>query len=243
MIVTPALSVRGVVAGYSGVPVVHDIDLEVAPGSFVAVIGANGAGKTTTLRAVMGLAEVFSGVVTLDGEQVTGQRTSDRVRAGLALCPEGREVFPSLTVEENLLTGAAAGDAWSARHDALGRVYDRLPRLSDRRTQAAGTLSGGEQQQLAVGRALMSDPRVLLVDEASLGLAPVMVDRVFEILGAIHAAGTAVVAVEQNIRISSVATEIVVLEQGVITDHIAAGEASHGLHEAARAAYFGTGGT
>lgn len=240
---TPALSVRGVAAGYSGVPVVHDIDLDVAPGAFVAVIGANGAGKTTTLRAVMGLAEVFSGAVSLDGEQVTGQRTSDRVRAGLALCPEGREVFPSLTVEENLLTGAAAGDAWSARDDALGRVYDRLPRLCERRTQAAGTLSGGEQQQLAVGRALMSDPRVLLVDEASLGLAPVMVDRVFEILGAIHAAGTAVVAVEQNIRISSVATEIVVLEQGAIADHIAAGEVSHGLHDAARAAYFGTGGT
>jgi len=241
--VTPALSVRGVVAGYGGVPVVRDIDLDVAPDAFVAVVGANGAGKTTTLRAVMGLAEVFAGKISLGGEPLTGQRTSDRVRAGLALCPEGRAVFPSLTVEENLLTGAAAGDRWAARHDALDRVYERLPRLGKLRTQAAGTLSGGEQQQLAVGRALMSEPRVLLVDEASLGLAPVMVDRVFEILGAIHASGTAVVAVEQNIRISSVATEIVVLEHGTITDRIPAGEVDHGLHEAARAAYFGTGGT
>jgi len=241
--VTPALSVRGLVAGYGGVPVVRDIDLDLSPDAFVAVVGANGAGKTTTLRAIMGLADVFAGEVSVGGEAVTGRRTSDRVRAGLALCPEGRAVFPSLTVEENLLTGAVAGDRWSGRQDALERVYERLPRLGERRTQAAGTLSGGEQQQLAVGRALMSDPRVLLVDEASLGLAPVMVDRVFEILGAIHASGTAVVAVEQNIRIASVATEIVVLEHGTIADRLAADEVGHGLHEAAKAAYFGTGGT
>jgi ABC-type branched-subunit amino acid transport system ATPase component len=150
-------------------------------------------------------------------------------------------VFTTLTVEENLLTGAIAGQGWAGRTDALARVYELLPRLAERRAQAAGTMSGGEQQQLAVGRSLMSDPRVLLVDEASLGLAPVMVDHVFEILASIHASGTAVVAVEQNIRISTVATEIVVLEQGTISQRIPAGDVGHGLHEAARAAYFGTG--
>ena len=239
---TAALSVRGLSAGYGGVPVVHDVALDVAPGAFVAVVGANGAGKTTTLRAIMGLAELFTGAVELDGRSLVGARTSDRVRQGLALCPEGRAVFPTLSVEENLLTGALAGDRWSQRSDALDSVYELLPRLGERRQQAAGTLSGGEQQQLAVGRALMSGPRVLLVDEASLGLAPVMVDHVFEILGAVHRGGTAVVAVEQNIGVSAVATEIVVLEQGTITQRIPAGEAGHGLHEAAKAAYFGTGG-
>lgn len=240
---TVALSVRGLSAGYGGVPVVHGVDLDVAADAFVAVVGANGAGKTTTLRAIMGLADVFGGRVELSGESLAGARTSDRVRAGLALCPEGREVFPTLTVEENLLTGAIAGDGWAGRADALGRVYELLPRLGERRNQAAGTMSGGEQQQLAVGRALMSGPRVLLVDEASLGLAPVMVDRVFEILGAIHASGTAVVAVEQNIRIARVATQIVVIEQGTVTDRLGAGDVGSGLHEAAKAAYFGTGGT
>jgi branched-chain amino acid transport system ATP-binding protein len=241
--VTAALSVRGLSAGYGGVPVIHDVDLDVATDAFVAVVGANGAGKTTTLRAIMGLADIFGGTVELGGESLVGARTSDRVRAGLALCPEGREVFPTLTVEENLLTGAIAGDDWTGRADALGRVYELLPRLGERRSQTAGTMSGGEQQQLAVGRALMSGPTVLLVDEASLGLAPVMVDRVFEILGAIHASGTAVVAVEQNIRISTVATQIVVLEQGTVTDRLEADEVGSGLHEAAKAAYFGTGGT
>ncbi|HEX4866758.1 MAG TPA: ABC transporter ATP-binding protein [Acidimicrobiales bacterium] len=238
---TAALSVRGLVAGYGGVPVVRDIVLDIEPDTFLAVVGANGAGKTTTLRAIMGLCDVFEGTVELGGKSLAGARTSDRVLAGLALCPEGRQVFPSLTVEENLLTGAIAGQGWGGRADALDRVYELLPRLGERRTQAAGTMSGGEQQQLAVGRALMSDPRVLLVDEASLGLAPVMVDHVFEILASIHASGTAVVAVEQNIRISAVATEIVVLEQGAISQRIPAGEVGHGLHEAARAAYFGTG--
>ena len=240
---TAALSVRGLFAGYGGVPVVQDVDLDVAADAFVAVVGANGAGKTTTLRAIMGLADVFGGTVELGGESLVGTRTSDRVRAGLALCPEGREVFPTLTVEENLLTGAIAGDGWTGRADALDRVYELLPRLGERRTQAAGTMSGGEQQQLAMGRALMGGPRVLLVDEASLGLAPIMVERVFEILGAIHAMGTAVVAVEQNIRISRVATQIVVLEQGTVTDRLEADDVDSGLHEAAKAAYFGTGGT
>jgi ABC-type branched-subunit amino acid transport system ATPase component len=239
--VTARLSVRGLVAGYDGVPVVRDIDLDIGPDTFLAVVGANGAGKTTALRAIMGLCEVLAGTVQLGDESLAGARTSARVLAGLALCPEGRQVFPSLTVEENLLTGAIAGQGWAGRADALARIYELLPRLAERRGQAAGTMSGGEQQQLAVGRSLMSQPRVLLVDEASLGLAPVMVDQVFEILASIHASGTAVVAVEQNIRISTVATEIVVLEQGTISARIPAGDVGHGLHEAARAAYFGTG--
>lgn len=238
---TAALSVRGLVAGYDGVPVVRDIDLDIGPDTFLAVVGANGAGKTTTLRAIMGLCDVFAGTIELGDRSVGDARTSARVLAGLALCPEGRMVFPTLTVEENLLTGAIAGQGWAGRSDALARVYAVLPRLAERRGQAAGTMSGGEQQQLAVGRSLMSDPRVLLVDEASLGLAPVMVDQVFEILASIHASGTAIVAVEQNIRISTVATEIVVLEQGTISERIPAGDVGHGLHEAARAAYFGTG--
>ncbi|HEX5365037.1 MAG TPA: ABC transporter ATP-binding protein [Acidimicrobiales bacterium] len=237
------LAARSLRAGYGGVPVVEGIDLEVGAGDFVAIVGPNGAGKTTTLRALMGLSEVYDGSVEIDGRPVLGDRIGRRVRAGLALCPEGREVFPTLSVEENLLTGSLAAGRWERRARQLERVYERLPRLGERRRQAAGTLSGGEQQQLALGRALMSDPRVLLVDEASLGLAPIMVERVFEILSAIHRSGTAVVAVEQHIGISAVATDIVVLEQGRIGDRIPAAEVDRGLHEAARAAYFGTGGT
>jgi branched-chain amino acid transport system ATP-binding protein len=240
---TPVLAARALRAGYGGVPVVDGIDLEVGPGDFLAIVGPNGAGKTTTLRALMGLSEVYHGSIEIDGRPVMGDRIGRRVRAGLALCPEGREVFPSLSVEENLMTGSLAAGRWNRRDDQLERIYELLPRLGERRRQPAGTLSGGEQQQLALGRALMSDPRVLLVDEASLGLAPIMVDRVFQILSAIHASGTAVVAVEQNIGISAVATDIVVLEQGTIGEHIPAAEMGRGLHEAARAAYFGTGGT
>jgi ABC-type lipopolysaccharide export system ATPase subunit len=156
---TAALSVRGLVAGYGGVPVVRDIVLDIEPDTFLAVVGANGAGKTTTLRAIMGLCDVFEGTVELGGKSLAGARTSDRVLAGLALCPEGRQVFPSLTVEENLLTGAIAGQGWGGRADALDRVYELLPRLGERSTQAAGTMSGGEQKQLTEGRGMKSDQR------------------------------------------------------------------------------------
>jgi len=242
-VTAPILSVRKMCAGYDNVPVVHDLDLEVPAGGFVAIVGSNGAGKSTTMRAVMGLAQVTSGAVEIDGVPITGLRTSERVRLGVALCPEGRSVFPTLTVEENLRTGSLAGRRWQHRSADVERVYEILPRLGERRGQQAGTLSGGEQQQLALGRALTSAPRLLLVDEASLGLAPVIVDLVFDLLHDINEAGTAIVAVEQNIGIANVAKEIAVLEDGAITSLDQIDGFGDGLRRSARDAYFGTGGS
>ena len=196
------LEVRGLQVRYGGINAVKGIDLDVGKGEFVTLIGANGAGKTTTLKALAGLLRPAAGHIHYNGEDMTARPACERVRLGLALVPEGRGVFGRLTVEENLAMGAYS------RRDAAGiaadfdRVYGLLPRLAERRRQPGGTLSGGEQQMLAIGRAIMSRPRLLLLDEPSMGLAPLMVHKIFEAIRTVAAEGVTVLLVEQNARLA-----------------------------------------
>ena len=196
------LEVRGLRVCYGGINAVKGIDLDVGKGELVTLIGANGAGKTTTLKALAGLLRPAAGHIHYNGEDITARPACERVRLGLALVPEGRGVFGRLTVEENLAMGAYS------RRDAAGiaadfdRVYGLLPRLAERRRQPGGTLSGGEQQMLAIGRAIMSRPRLLLLDEPSMGLAPLMVHKIFEAIRTVAAEGVTVLLVEQNARLA-----------------------------------------
>jgi branched-chain amino acid transport system ATP-binding protein len=192
------LEIRDMVCGYGGITALRGVSLDVRAGQLVALIGANGAGKSTTLRAISGLVPPRAGSLMFDGENLTGARPPRVLAAGIAHCPEGRRVFPYMTVEENLDMGAylrTGGPDVAADRD---RIYSEFPRLAERRKQAAGTLSGGEQQMLAIGRALMSRPRLILFDEPSLGLAPNIVERTFAIIRGIRDAGTTVLLVEQN---------------------------------------------
>ncbi len=211
------LVLHHVSAGYGHVDVIHDIDITTARGSFGVLLGSNGAGKTTTLRAIMGLANVTKGDITLDGNSIVGRSTREIIRGGVALSPEGRQVFSSLTVEENLLTGCLSTSGRRHGRSLLDGVYEHFPILAKRAQQHSGTLSGGEQQMLAIARALMSEPSVLLVDEASLGLAPVMVEHLFELLAQVNTHGVTVLAVEQNVAVTHYADHVYVLEQGRIT--------------------------
>ncbi len=196
------LEVKGLQVCYGGINAVKGIDLEVRAGELVALIGANGAGKTTTLKALAGLLRPAAGRIHYNGEDITARPAFELVRQGLALVPEGRGVFGRLTVEENLAMGAySRRDSTRIKTDA-DRVYGLLPRLAERRRQLAGTLSGGEQQMLAIGRALMSRPRLLLLDEPSMGLAPMMVHKIFETICAIAAEGATLLLVEQNARLA-----------------------------------------
>jgi branched-chain amino acid transport system ATP-binding protein len=211
------LALQGLEVAYGGIRAVKGIDLTVEPGELVCLIGANGAGKTTTLRAISGLVKPAAGRILYDGEEIGGRRTHEIARRGLALVPEGRGVFPQLTIEENLAMGAYA------RHDRAGvaadmdRSFSLFPRLKERRRQTAGTLSGGEQQMLAMARAMMSRPRLLLLDEPSMGLAPLMVDRIFEVVRAIAAEGVTLLLVEQNARLAlEVSHRGYVLDGGLI---------------------------
>lgn len=196
------LDINQLEVAYGGIRAVKGIDLRVATGETVALIGGNGAGKTTTLKALAGLLRPRAGRITYDGADVTGKPAYHLVRRGLALVPEGRGVFPRLTVAENLAMGAYV------RHDAAAvaqdteRVCMLFPRLAERRAQMAGTLSGGEQQMLAIARALMCRPRMLLLDEPSMGLAPLMVQKIFETLRLIAAEGVTMLLVEQNARLA-----------------------------------------
>jgi branched-chain amino acid transport system ATP-binding protein len=187
---------------YGGIRAVKGIDLEVRQGELVCLIGANGAGKTTTLRAVTGLVRAASGRVLYDGQDITGLRVPEIARRGLALVPEGRGVFAQLTIEENLAMGAYARNDRAGVAADVERAFTLFPRLKERRSQTAGTLSGGEQQMLAIGRALMSRPRLLLLDEPSMGLAPLMVERIFEVVRTIAAEGVTLLLVEQNARLA-----------------------------------------
>ena len=192
------LEIHDLVCGYGGVMALRGISLQVKPGQLVALIGANGAGKSTALRAISGLVPPRSGSMIFDGRDITGARPPHVLACGIAHCPEGRRVFPHMSVEENLMMGAylrASKDEIAADRD---RIYADFPRLYERRRQAAGTLSGGEQQVLAIGRALMSRPRLIMFDEPSLGLAPNIVERTFAIIRRIRDAGTTVLLVEQN---------------------------------------------
>lgn len=216
----PLLQVTGLAVSYGGIKAVKGIDLEVASGEMVCLIGANGAGKTSTLKAIAGLLPVARDSVRFESEPIGGRPAFELVRRGLALVPEGRGVFSQLTVDENLAMGAyIRRDHAEIRRD-LDDIFDLFPRLKERRQQTAGTLSGGEQQMLAIGRALMSRPRLLLLDEPSMGLAPLVVARIFEIITEVARQGVTVLVVEQNARLALQRCDRgYVMESGVVTLH------------------------
>jgi branched-chain amino acid transport system ATP-binding protein len=214
----PLLEVDAVTAGYGRADVLHEVSLVVGDGEIVTLIGANGAGKTTTLMTVSGVLRPRRGRVRFGGRDLTGMPTHEIVRAGLVHVPEGRKIFSRLTVLENLEMGAfTRGDAGAIATD-LERVFTMFPILGERRRQPGGTLSGGEQQMLAIGRAMMARPKLLLLDEPSLGLAPLVVKRVFEVIAALHAQGVSILLVEQNARMAlGLAHRGHVLETGRVT--------------------------
>jgi branched-chain amino acid transport system ATP-binding protein len=214
------LRLEGVCAGYGRAPVLSDVSVEVGQGDLVCLVGANGAGKSTTLKTISGLVRPSAGRIVFDGREIQGWRPQDILRAGIAHCPEGRRVFPHLTVRENLEMGAYVRKDTGAVAADLERVLAHFPVLAERRRQAAGTLSGGEQQMLAIGRALMARPRLILFDEPSLGLAPTVVETTFRIIGEIQKDGTTVFMVEQNAYMAlRMATRAYVMETGRITLH------------------------
>ena len=208
------LRLSSIEAGYRDLVAVHDVSLEVRVGEAVALIGGNGAGKTTTLRAISGLLPLRRGRIELEGEPIDGRAPSQVVARGIAHVPEGRHLFPTMSVRENLELGARDR---AGRAAGLEGVFTLFPRLRERQRQLAGTLSGGEQQMCAIGRGLMARPRLLLLDEPSLGLAPVMVKLIFEVLATINASGTAMLLVEQNVaRALALAHRAYVIENGRI---------------------------
>jgi branched-chain amino acid transport system ATP-binding protein len=209
------LEVEELVTGYGALRVVRGVTLHVDEGEIVAVVGANGVGKSTMLAALMGQLPAWAGHVRFAGRDVTRAPVHGRVAEGMALVPEGRRVFADLTVEENLLVGAHARYARGQTSEDLEAMYELLPQLAERRQQSAGSLSGGEQQMLALGRGLMSRPRLLLLDEPSLGLAPLVIERVFAFIPEIRARGTAVLLVEQNARLAlEVSDRALVMQRG-----------------------------
>jgi branched-chain amino acid transport system ATP-binding protein len=236
--VVPILELTRLEVAYGGIQAVKGIDLAVREGELVCLIGANGAGKTTTLKGICGVQPVKAGRIRYRGEDVTGKPPHRLVRRGLAMVPEGRGVFGALTIEENLAMGGYI------RHDREGvradidRMFGLFPRLKERHRQTAGTLSGGEQQMLAIARALMSRPRLLLLDEPSMGLAPLMVQKVFETILTVSAEGVTILLIEQNAKLAlEVSHRGYVMESGEIT---LTGEAAKLLHDpAVRAAYLG----
>jgi branched-chain amino acid transport system ATP-binding protein len=232
------LELRQVAISYGGIRAVKGIDLSVARGELVCLIGANGAGKTTTLKGICGLLPLRKGTIVYDGNDVTGRPAFELVRWGLALVPVGRGMFGALTIEENLTMGAyARSDRDGVRRDAE-RAYALFPRLHERRRQTAGTLSGGEQQMLAIARAMMSKPRLLLLDEPSMGLAPLMVQKVFETILTVAKEDVTILLVEQNAKLAlEVSDRGYVMESGEVT---LAGKASDLLHDPkVRSAYLG----
>jgi len=237
---TPLLALEGLKVAYGGIQAVKGIDLVVGNGELVCLIGANGAGKTTTLKGITGLQPVSGGTVRYDGEDVTGAPAFQLVRRGLAMVPEGRGVFGALTIEENLAMGAYTRNDRDGIRADVERVFTLFPRLKERRRQTAGTLSGGEQQMLAMGRAMMSRPRLLLLDEPSMGLAPLMVQKVFETVLEVSREGVTILLIEQNAKLAlEVSHRGYVMESGEIT---LAGEAKALLHDPkVRAAYLGVG--
>jgi branched-chain amino acid transport system ATP-binding protein len=232
------LRLDGLRAGYGPIEALRGLDLEVREGELVCLLGANGAGKSSTLRAISGLLRARSGRIVFDGREIHALEPSEILRAGIAHCPEGRRVFPHLTVEENLAMGAYVRRDRVAIAEDLDRVCSHFPILAERRRQAAGTLSGGEQQMLAIGRALMARPRLILFDEPSLGLAPTVVETTFGIIANIRRDGTTVLMVEQNAYLAlRMADRGYVMETGRIVLHGSAADLLHDDH--VRAAYLG----
>jgi branched-chain amino acid transport system ATP-binding protein len=209
------LSVSGLCASYGAIRAVTDLTVEVGSGSMVAILGANGAGKSTTLRSIAGLHRPVRGSIQLDGEEISSLPTHRVVRRGLALVPEGRMIVAPLSVEENLKLSSYAGRG--VERDLLARVYDLFPRLKERRGQPAGLMSGGEQQMLAIGRALVTEPRMLVLDEPSMGLAPAIIDLVFQAIVTLHRQGQSILLVEQNAEIAlSVCDYAYLMKRGAI---------------------------
>ena len=232
------LSVRQAEVAYGGIQAVKGVSLEVRAGELVSLIGSNGAGKTTTLKAITGLLPLVGGQIELMGRDIRGLGPWDLVQQGLAMVPEGRGVFTRMSIVENLQMGAYIRRDAAAVADDMARVFATFPRLKERRDQLAGTLSGGEQQMLAMGRALMSRPKILLLDEPSMGLSPLMVDKIFEVVQEVSAQGVTVLLVEQNAsRALHIADRAYVMESGLITLSGAAGDLLH--DPKVREAYFG----
>ena len=211
------LDVESISVKYGDIQALWDISFSVNRGQLVALIGANGAGKTTTLKAICGLAGLAGGQISYNSQVISGSPVHQVVDLGITLVPEGRQLFPKMTVEENLLVGAYLKRAHSKRAETLKKVYSIFPRLLERRTQIAETLSGGEQQMVAIGRALMQDPQVIMFDEPSLGLAPLMVQEVFNVIQELHRQGLTIFLVEQNVHQTlKVADYCYVMENGRI---------------------------
>ena len=227
-----------VTAGYGAIPAVRDISIAVGEAEAVGLLGANGAGKSTTLRAISGLVRVSTGTITFLGRDISSLPPYEIAELGIAHVHEGRQVFPELTVKENLEIGAYVPKAKAERSRTLDLVFNIFPVLAERRKQLAGTMSGGEQQMLAVGRGLMMKPRLLMLDEPSLGLAPVITDTTFEKIQEIHAMGTAILLVEQNVaRALALVQRAYVLESGKVTIQGSSGELTRNKH--VQAAYLG----
>jgi branched-chain amino acid transport system ATP-binding protein len=213
----PVLAVRGLDSGYGETTVCREVSFEVARGETLVIVGPNGHGKTTLLRTISGLLRQSAGEIVLEGRSLDGLRAEARTERGLIHIPQGDHLFGELTVEENLLMGAFPRAAWRGREAALDRVYEVFPVLHERRTQRARTLSGGERRQVAVGRGLMRDPRLLLIDEPSLGLAPVIIETVYETIARIAEQDVSILLVEENFtHIEELADRVAVLEMGRI---------------------------
>ncbi len=224
------LEVKDIVVHYGLVEALHGVSFKIDAGKIVALIGSNGAGKSTTLKALMGLKKLTSGSVVLDGKRIDGTHAAQRVGMGIALSPEGRRLFPRMSVWENLMVGAHTVHSADKRHRALERVYELFPRVQERRNQLAGSLSGGEQQMVAIGRAMMSEPQILMLDEPSLGIAPKIVSEIANAIRRLNQeAGISVILVEQNARLAlKMSDDAYVFEQGVV---IRSGSGQELLHD------------
>jgi len=215
---TALLDIKGLSAGYGPVVILRDINLCVEPGSITALVGPNGAGKTTLMKTILGLIHASSGRIAYAGADISRSSSHSRVDGGIALVPEGRMVFAALTVEQNLRLGAVVPRAHGGALERLEEIYRQFPRLKERRRQLAGSMSGGEQQMLAIGRSLMAKPRLILLDEPTLGLAPIMVKKVFEIIGQLRADGYTLLLSEQNSKLAlETADHGYIIENGVVT--------------------------
>ena len=232
------LKVTGLQVAYGGIQAVKGVDFEVHEGELVSLIGSNGAGKTTTMKAITGTLAIKAGDIDYMGKSIKGQGPWDLVKQGLAMVPEGRGVFTRMTIIENLQMGAYIRDDKPEIAADIEKVFAIFPRLKERRDQLAGTMSGGEQQMLAMGRALMSRPKVLLLDEPSMGLSPIMVDKIFEVVKDVYAQGVTILLVEQNAsRALGIANRGYVMESGIVT---MGGDAKEMLNDPkVRAAYLG----
>jgi branched-chain amino acid transport system ATP-binding protein len=233
-----ALTVKGLTTGYDKVNVLHDVSIDVAPGKITCILGANGAGKSTLIRAILGLTPPRQGQILWGGRDLAGEKTHKIIASGISCIPEGRKIFPRMTVAENLALGAFLETNASLVRERLAKVYEIFPRLKERSTQLAGTMSGGEQAMVSIGRGLMAEPKLLVIDEPSLGLSPLYVKENFNVIKQINALGITVLLVEQNARQTLAISHYgYVLSQGrVMAEGTAEALASN---DEVRAAYFG----